>query len=123
MKRPTRKTRAVPADRTGTLAGGSVLMTRDSSVMKRVDRDLAKDVGTECDWDPDGHHLYTLVMALADDHRGKVGQILGRKRAFEMAVSSRLRFLTTASRRVSQLLCRVVGPGRNRCGADHAGDR
>jgi len=65
-----------------TLASAQFLMTLDSSVMNVSIATVAKDVGTTVTGIQLAITLYTLVMAAFMITGGKVGQILGRKRAF-----------------------------------------
>src|SRR4249919_2186474 len=65
-----------------TLASAQFLMTLDSSVMNVSIATVAKDVGTTVTGIQTAITLYTLVMASLMITGGKVGQILGRKRAF-----------------------------------------
>jgi MFS family permease len=65
-----------------TLASGQFLMTLDSSVMNVSIATVAKDVGTTVTGIQAAITFYTLVMAALMITGGKVGQILGRKRAF-----------------------------------------
>ncbi len=65
-----------------TLASGQFLMTLDSSVMNVSIATVANDVGTTVTGIQTAITLYTLVMASLMITGGKVGQILGRKRAF-----------------------------------------
>lgn len=65
-----------------TLASAQFLMTLDSSVMNVSIATVAKDVGTTVVGIQTAITLYTLVMASLMITGGKVGQILGRKRAF-----------------------------------------
>jgi MFS family permease len=65
-----------------TLAAGQFLMTLDSSVMNVSIATVAHDVGTTVTGIQTAITLYTLVMATLMITGGKVGQILGRKRAF-----------------------------------------
>src|SRR6266545_1718585 len=65
-----------------TLAAGQFLMTLDSSVMNVSIATVAKDVGTTVTGIQTAITLYTLVMASLMITGGKVGQIVGRKRAF-----------------------------------------
>jgi MFS family permease len=65
-----------------TLAAGQFLMTLDSSVMNVSIATVAKDVGTTVTGIQTAITFYTLVMASLMITGGKVGQILGRKRAF-----------------------------------------
>ena len=75
-----------PAKGTGlvllTLAAGQFLMTLDSSVMNVSIATVAKDVGTTVTGIQAAITLYTLVMAMFMVTGGKVGSILGRRRAF-----------------------------------------
>lgn len=65
-----------------TLASAQFLMTLDSSVMNVSIATVAKDVGTTVTGIQTAITFYTLVMATLMITGGKVGQILGRKRAF-----------------------------------------
>jgi MFS family permease len=65
-----------------TLASGQFLMTLDSSVMNVSIATVAKDVGTTVTGIQTAITFYTLVMACLMITGGKVGQIIGRKRAF-----------------------------------------
>ena len=65
-----------------TLAAGQFLMTLDSSVMNVSIATVAEDVGTTVTGIQTAITLYTLVMASLMITGGKVGQIIGRKRAF-----------------------------------------
>jgi MFS family permease len=65
-----------------TLASAQFLMALDSSVMNVSIATVAKDVGTTVTGIQLAITLYTLVMAAFMITGGKVGQILGRKRAF-----------------------------------------
>jgi len=67
-----------------TLAAGQFLMTLDSSVMNVSIATVAKDVGTDVTGIQTAITLYTLVMASLMITGGKIGQILGRKRAFSI---------------------------------------
>jgi MFS family permease len=67
-----------------TLASGQFLMTLDSSVMNVSIATVAKDVGTTVTGIQTAITFYTLVMAALMITGGKLGQILGRKRAFEL---------------------------------------
>jgi EmrB/QacA subfamily drug resistance transporter len=75
-----------PAKGTGlvllTLAAGQFLMTLDSSVMNVSIATVAKDVGTTVTGIQTAITLYTLVMAMFMVTGGKVGSIIGRRRAF-----------------------------------------
>ncbi len=65
-----------------TLCAGQFLMTLDSSVMNVSMATVAKDIDTTITGIQTAITLYTLVMASLMITGGKVGQILGRKRAF-----------------------------------------
>src|SRR5271165_2337396 len=65
-----------------TLAAGQFLMTLDSSVMNVSIATVANDVGTTVTGIQTAITLYTLVMASLMITGGKIGQIVGRKRAF-----------------------------------------
>jgi MFS family permease len=65
-----------------TLAAGQFLMVLDSSVMNVSIATVAKDVDTTVTGIQTAITLYTLVMASLMITGGKLGQILGRKRAF-----------------------------------------
>ena len=65
-----------------TLASAQFLMTLDSSVMNVSIATVARDVGTTVTGIQTAITFYTLVMASLMITGGKVGQILGRKRAF-----------------------------------------
>ncbi len=65
-----------------TLASGQFVMALDMSVMNVSIATVAKDVGTTVTGIQTAITLYTLVMASLMITGGKVGQILGRKRAF-----------------------------------------
>ena len=65
-----------------TLAAAQFLMTLDSSVMNVSIATVAEDVGTTVTGIQTAITLYTLVMASLMITGGKVGSILGRKRAF-----------------------------------------
>src|SRR5215208_5971465 len=65
-----------------TLASGQFLMTLDTSVMNVAIATVAEDVGTDVTGIQTAITLYTLVMATLMITGGKVGAIVGRKRAF-----------------------------------------
>src|SRR6476619_3326789 len=65
-----------------TLAAAQFLMTLDTSVMNVSIATVAKDVGTTVTGIQTAITLYTLVMAAFMITGGKIGQIIGRKRAF-----------------------------------------
>jgi EmrB/QacA subfamily drug resistance transporter len=65
-----------------TLASGQFLMTLDSSVMNVSIATVAEDIGTTVSGIQTAITLYTLVMAALMITGGKLGSILGRRRAF-----------------------------------------
>ena len=65
-----------------TLAAAQFLMTLDTSVMNVSIATVAKDVGTTVTGIQTAITMYTLVMAAFMITGGKIGQIIGRKRAF-----------------------------------------
>ncbi len=65
-----------------TLAAGQFLMTLDSSVMNVSIATVAKDVGTTITGIQTAITAYTLVMASLMVTGGKIGAIIGRRRAF-----------------------------------------
>ena len=65
-----------------TLASGQFLMTLDSSVMNVSIATVAKDLATDVTGVQTAITLYTLVMAMLMVTGGKVGTMIGRRRAF-----------------------------------------
>jgi MFS family permease len=65
-----------------TLAAGQFVMTLDSSVMNVSIATVAKDVGTTVTGIQTAITLYTLVMAMLMITGGKIGSMIGRRRAF-----------------------------------------
>ncbi|MEU9947488.1 MFS transporter [Streptomyces sp. NPDC050529] len=65
-----------------TLAAGQFLMALDSSVMNVSIATVAEDVGTTVTGVQSAITAYTLVMAMFMIPGGKVGALIGRKRAF-----------------------------------------
>src|ERR1700747_1792150 len=65
-----------------TLCAGQFLMMLDTSVMNVSIATVAKDVGTTVAGIQTAITLYTLVMASLMITGGKIGQIIGVKRAF-----------------------------------------
>jgi MFS family permease len=65
-----------------TLASGQFLMTLDSSVMNVSIAQVAEDVGTTVTGVQTAITLYTLVMATSMITGGKIGSMIGRRRAF-----------------------------------------
>lgn len=79
------------------LAAGQFLMTLDSSVMNVSMSVVAEDIGTPITGIQTAITLYTLVMATLMITGGKVGSIMGRRRAFGVGlVIYGLGSLTTA---------------------------
>ncbi len=68
------------------LASGQFLMTLDSSVMNVSIRQVAADVGTTVTGIQTAITLYTLVMASLMITGGKIGAIVGRRRAFAIGL-------------------------------------
>ena len=80
-----------------TLGAGQFLMTLDASVMNVSIASVAADVGTTVTGIQTAITLYTLVMAMLMIPGGKVGSLIGRKRAFALGcVIYGLGSLTTA---------------------------
>src|ERR1700759_5817536 len=67
-----------------TLCAGQFLMMLDSSVMNVSMATVAEDLGTSITGIQTAITLYTLVMAAFMVTGGKIGQILGRSRAFAL---------------------------------------
>src|SRR5262245_61029718 len=65
-----------------TLAAGQFLMTLDTSVMNVAIATVAEDVGPDVTGIKTAITLYTLVMATLMITGGKIGALVGRKRAF-----------------------------------------
>jgi MFS family permease len=65
-----------------TLASGQFLMTLDSSVMNVSIAQVAEDVGTTVTGVQTAITLYTLVMATTMITGGKIGTMIGRRKAF-----------------------------------------
>jgi MFS family permease len=65
-----------------TLAAGQFVMALDTTVMNTAIATVAEDVGTTVTGIQTAITLYTLVMASLMITGGKIGEILGRKRAF-----------------------------------------
>ncbi len=80
-----------------TLGAGQFLMTLDGSVMNVSIATVAEDVGTTVTGIQAAITLYTLVMAMGMIPGGKIGSMIGRKRAFALGcVIYGLGSLTTA---------------------------
>jgi len=67
-----------------TLAAGQFVMALDTTVMNTAIATVAEDVGTTVTGIQTAITLYTLVMASLMITGGKLGEILGRKRAFSI---------------------------------------
>src|SRR3990167_425208 len=67
-----------------TLASAQFLMTLDSSVMNVSIATVAEDVGKTVTGIQTAITFYTLVMASLMITGGKIGQLIGRKRAFSI---------------------------------------
>ena len=65
-----------------TLCAGQFLMALDTSVMNVAIATVAKDLNTTVTGIQSAIVLYTLIMAMLMVTGGKVGSIIGRKRAF-----------------------------------------
>ena len=70
-----------------TLCAGQFLMALDSSVMNVSIATVAEDLGTSITGIQSAIVLYTLVMAMLMVTGGKVGSIIGRKRAFILGLT------------------------------------
>ncbi len=81
-------TEAATRSKTGlvllTLGAGQFLMTLDSTVMNVSIATVASDVGSSITGIQSAITLYTLVMAMLMIPGGKIGALLGRKRAFSI---------------------------------------
>lgn len=67
-----------------TLAAGQFVMALDTTVMNTAIATVAEDVGTTVTGIQTAITLYTLVMASFMITGGKIGEIIGRKRAFAL---------------------------------------
>ena len=108
-----------------TLAAGQFVMALDTTVMNTAIATVAKDVGTTVTGIQTAITLYTLVMASLMITGGKIGQIIGRKRAFSIGcvIYACGSFTTSLSHEPDGADVRLVVPRGPRRGADHAGDR
>jgi EmrB/QacA subfamily drug resistance transporter len=70
----------------GVLAAGQFLMTLDTSVMNVAIRQVAADIGTTVTGVQTAITLYALVMASFMITGGKIGTIIGRRRAFAIGL-------------------------------------
>ena len=89
-----------------TLASAQFLMTLDTSVMNVSIATVAKDVGTTVTGIQTAITFYTLVMASLMITGGKLGQILGRKRAFSIGcvIYGCGSFITSISKSLGMLM-------------------
>ena len=108
-----------------TLATGQFLMTLDTSVMNVSIATVADDLGTTVTGVQTAITLYTLVMASLMVLGGKIGGIMGRKRAFSIGcVIYGCGSMTTAlAPNLTRADHRLVVPRGHRRRADHAGHR
>jgi MFS family permease len=99
------RARSAPGLVLPTLASAQFLMTLDSSVMNVSIASVAKDVGTTVTGIQTAITFYTLVMASLMITGGKLGQILGRKRAFNIgcAIYGCGSFITAISQSLTAL--------------------
>ena len=74
----------VPVSVLLTLAAGQFVMALDTTVMNTAIATVARDVGTDVTGIQTAITLYTLVMASLMITGGKIGEIIGRKRAFSI---------------------------------------
>ena len=104
---------------------GQFLMTLDSSVMNVSIAQVAKDLGTTVTGVQTAITLYTLVMATLMITGGKIGTMIGRRRAF--AIGCVIYGCGLAHHRAraepDRPDHRLVVPGGHRRRADHAGHR
>ena len=84
MNDATAPTRAAAGTVLLTLAAGQFLMTLDSSVMNVSIATVAKDLDTTVTGIQTAITLYTLVMASLMITGGKIGALIGRRRAFSI---------------------------------------
>jgi MFS family permease len=89
-----------------TLAAGQFVMTLDSSVMNVSIATVAKDVGTTVTGIQTAITAYTLVMAALMIVGGKIGGIIGRKRAFSIGcvIYAAGSFITSISQNLAMLM-------------------
>jgi MFS family permease len=89
-----------------TLAAGQFVMTLDSSVMNVSIATVAADVGTDVTGIQTAITLYTLVMASLMITGGKLGAILGRRKAFVLgcAIYASGSLITAVSQTLPMLL-------------------
>ena len=107
------------------LASSQFLMTLDSSVMNVSMPTVAADLGTTITGIQTAITLYTLVMATLMITGGKLGTIMGRRRAMGigLVIYAAGSFTTGIAPNLTQSADRLVVAGGHRRGADHAGHR
>ena len=71
-----------------TLAAGQFVMSLDTTVMNTAIATVADDLDTTVTGIQTAITMYTLVMASLMITGGKIGEIIGRKRAFMIGASS-----------------------------------
>ena len=99
------------------LAAGQFMVTLDTSVMNVSIAYVAADVGTTVTGIQTAITLYMLVMAAFMITGGKIGAILGRKRAFLIGcLIYSAGSLTTAMEAFTRFDLRLVVFGRHRRG-------
>ena len=86
MGEPTSKQAARATAVLVVLAAGQFLMTLDSTVMNVSISQVAKDLGTTVTGIQTAITLYTLVMASLMITGGKIGSLIGRRRAFSIGL-------------------------------------
>src|SRR4051812_50207728 len=98
-----------------TLAAGQFVMALDTTVMNTAIATVAKDVGTTVTGIQTAITAYTLVMASLMITGGKIGQILGRKRAFKIGcvIYACGAFVTAIAPSPPVLIIRWAGPEGN----------
>ena len=90
------------------LASGQFLMTLDSSVMNVSIKSVANDLGTTVTGIQTAITLYTLVMAAFMITGGKIGAIIGRRRAFAIGLRG-LRLRLVRHRLAPNLTVLIIG--------------
>src|SRR6201991_1368743 len=95
-----------------TLASAQFLMTLDTSVMNVSIATVANDVGTTVTGIQTAITLYTLVMASLMITGGKIGAIIGRKRAFAIGcvIYGCGSFITSIAQNLTVLIIGWSGP-------------
>ena len=108
-----------------TLAAAQFVMILDASVMNVSIATVAKDLGTTVTGIQTAITLYTLVMASLMITGGRMGAILGRKRAFSIGcvIYACGSLITAISPNLARADVRLVVPRGRRRRARHARDR